>query len=112
VVKRALGEDLTVDELGGADVAVDVAGAIDNAYESEAECFAAIRRFLGFMPQNVWSPPPFVETNDPVDRRDDRLLSLVPRSRRQPYNMRRLMEMIADEGSTFEIQPTHGKAVI
>lgn len=112
VVERALGEALTAEELGGASVAVDVAGAIDNAYASEAESFAAIRRFLSYMPQNVWSAPPFVESNDPVDRRDERLLSLVPRNRRQPYDMRKLMSIIADEGSTFEIQPSFGKAII
>lgn len=112
VVERALGEVLTAEELGGASVAVDIAGAIDNAYNSEVESFAAIRRFLSFMPQNVWAAPPFVETNDPVDRRDERLLSLVPRNRRQPYNMRKLMSMIADEGSTFELQPTHGQSII
>jgi acetyl-CoA carboxylase carboxyltransferase component len=112
VVERALGEVLTAEELGGASVAVDVAGAIDNAYPSEAESFAAIRRFLSYMPQNVWSAPPFMETNDPIDRRDERLLSIVPRNRRQPYDMRKLMKMIADEGSTFEIQPSFGKSII
>jgi acetyl-CoA carboxylase carboxyltransferase component len=112
VVERALGETLTAEELGGASVAVDIAGAIDNAYETEEHSFAAIRRFLSFMPQNVWSAPPFVETNDPVNRRDERLISLVPRNRRQPYDMRKLMSTIADEGSTFELQPTHGKSII
>ncbi|MFY9212545.1 MAG: carboxyl transferase domain-containing protein [Aestuariivita sp.] len=112
VVERALGEMLTAEELGGASVAVDVAGAIDNAYPSEAESLAAIRRFLSYMPQNVWSAPPFVETADPVDRRDERLLSMVPRNRRQPYDMRKLISIIADEGSTFEIQPSFGKSLI
>ncbi len=112
VVERALGEKLTSDELGGAAVAVDAAGAIDNAYDSEADCFAAIRRFLSYMPQNVWSAPPFVQTADSIERRDERLLSIVPRNRRQAYNMRKLILMVADEESTFEIQPTFGKAVI
>ncbi|MCM2561656.1 propionyl-CoA carboxylase [Lutimaribacter sp. EGI FJ00015] len=112
VVERALGENLTADELGGAAIAVDTAGSIDNAYPSEADSLDAIRKFLSYMPQNVWSAPPFVETHDPADRRDDRLLSLVPRSRRQPYSMHKLMSIIADEGSTFEIQPTFGKSII
>lgn len=112
VVERALGESLTSDELGGASVAVDTAGSIDNAYASETESFEALRGFLSYMPQNVWSSPPFIETNDPVDRRDDRLLSLVPRNRRQAYSMHKLMSIIADEGSTFEIQPTFGKSII
>lgn len=112
VVKRALGETLSAEDLGGAAVAVDQAGAIDNAYDSEADCFAAIRRLLSYLPQNVWSPPPFVETGDPVDRREEKLLSIIPRNRRQPYDMRKLIAMVADRESVFEIQPTHGKAVI
>lgn len=112
VIERALGEKLTSEELGGAAVAVDTAGAIDNAYDSEAACFEAIRRYLSYMPQNVWSPPPFRATDDLVERRDERLASIVPRNRRQAYNMRRLIEMVVDLDSTFEIQPTFGKAVI
>jgi acetyl-CoA carboxylase carboxyltransferase component len=50
--------------------------------------------------------------NDPVDRREEALLNLVPRERRQPYNMKKLIEMVADRGSIFEIQPTFGRAVI
>lgn len=112
VIKRALGEELTAEELGGAGVAVDEAGAIDNAYDSEAECFAAIRRVLSYLPQNVWSAPPFVDTGDPPDRREEKLLSIIPRNRRQPYNMRKLIELVVDRDSVFEIQPTHGKAII
>ncbi len=97
VIERALGETITPEALGGAAIAVDAAGAIDNAYDSEAECFDAIRRFLSYMPQNVWSPPPFAETADPVDRRDEKLLSIVPRNRRQPYDMRKLVRMVVDE---------------
>jgi acetyl-CoA carboxylase carboxyltransferase component len=60
----------------------------------------------------VWQLPPAVECRDPVDRRDDELLSIVPRDRRKPYNMRKLMGLVADAGSLFEIQPSFGRAVI
>ncbi|MEZ5844317.1 MAG: carboxyl transferase domain-containing protein [Hyphomicrobiaceae bacterium] len=112
VVERALGEAVTPEQLGGAAVAVDEAGAIDNAYDSEAECFAAVRRFLSYLPQNVWSEPPRVTTGDPVDRAEEKLLSIVPRNRRQPYNMTRLISLIVDRDSTFELQPTFGRSVI
>jgi len=112
VIERALGEKLTSEELGGASVAVDKAGSIDNAFDSEADCFAATRRFLSYMPQNVWSAPPFIQSADPVDRRDERLASIVPRNRRKAYNMRALIKMVVDQESTFEIQPTFGKALI
>jgi acetyl-CoA carboxylase carboxyltransferase component len=112
VVKRSLGEEITKEELGGPKIAVDVAGTIDNVAASEDECFAMMRRFLSYMPQNVWQLPPVVATGDPPDRKDEQLLSIVPRERRRPYNMRKLVEMIVDRGSIFEIQPSFGRAVI
>lgn len=112
VVERSLGHKHTKEELGGAQIAVNTAGTIDNAVESEAACFGMIRRYLSFMPQNVWELPPVVQTGDSPDRREEALLSIVPRNRRQPYNMRTLLALVADKGSTFEIQPTFGRAVI
>ncbi|HVO87833.1 MAG TPA: carboxyl transferase domain-containing protein [Casimicrobiaceae bacterium] len=112
VVERSLGQKISKEELGGAQLAVDVAGTIDNVAADETACFAMIRRFLSYMPQNVWELPPVVRTDDPPDRCEDELLRIVPRERRKPYNMRRLVELIVDRGSLFEIQPTFGKAVI
>jgi acetyl-CoA carboxylase carboxyltransferase component len=112
VVERSLGQKLTKEALGGFPVAVDAAGTIDNAVESEAECFAAVKRFLSFMPGNVWELPPAVSTSDSPDREEEALASIVPRNRRQPYNMRKLIDLVLDRGSVFEIQPTFGKAVI
>jgi len=112
VVERSLGQKIDKEALGGAAVAVDMAGTIDNAAESESECFAMIRRYLSYMPRNVWELPPAAASDDDPGRRDEALLSIVPRERRQPYNMRKLAAMIADRGSLFEIQPTFGRALI
>ena len=112
VVERSLGQKITKEELGGPALAVDVAGTIDNVAASEHDCFAMIRRFLSYMPQNVWELPPATVCTDPVDRRDEALATIVPKDRRKPYNMRKLIAMIIDRDSGFEIQPTFGKAVI
>jgi methylmalonyl-CoA decarboxylase subunit alpha len=112
VVERSLGQKITREELGGSHLAVDVAGTIDNAVADEAACFAAIRRFLSYMPQNVWELPPATPGSDPTDRCEDELLRIVPRERRKPYDMRRLIELVVDRASVFEIQPSFGKAVI
>lgn len=112
VVRRSLGQDITKEELGGHQVAVDGAGTIDNAADSEGECFEMIRRYLSYMPQNVWHLPPRVDTGDDPSRADEDLLSIVPEDRRKPYDMRRLAEMVVDRGSMFEIQPTYGKGLI
>jgi acetyl-CoA carboxylase carboxyltransferase component len=112
VVQRSLGQVVTKEELGGAPIAVDVAGTIDNAAADERDCFALIRRFLSYVPQNVWELPPVSDTGDPPTRAEEELLRIVPRERRKAYNMRRVIELIADQGSVFEIQPTFGKCVI
>ena len=112
VVERSLGQKITKEDLGGAHLAVDTAGTIDNAVADERECFAAIRRFLSYVPQNVWELPPKIASDDPVDRCENELLRIVPRSRRKPYDMRKLVELVVDRGSAFEIQPSFGKAVI
>ena len=112
VVERSLGQKITKEDLGGPEIAVDHAGTIDNRVATEDECFAGVRRFLSYMPSNVWEQPPSLATTDPVDRCDDELLRIVPKDRRKPYNMRKLIGHIVDTDSQFEIQPTYGKALI
>lgn len=112
VVERSLGQVIDKEELGGAKVAVDAAGTIHNAASSEHEAFEQIRRFLSFMPSNVWELPPVTASTDPVDRCEESLVSIIPEKRTQAYNMHRLVKTVVDQDSTFEIQPTFGKAVI
>jgi methylmalonyl-CoA decarboxylase subunit alpha len=112
VVERALSRKIEKEELGGAHIACDKAGSIDNAAKSEREAFEQIRRFLSYMPTNVWELPPYVETGDPPDRWEEDLLTIIPRNRMKPYNMRRVIELIIDKASFFEIQPTFGLATI
>ena len=112
VVKRSLGQEISKEDLGGAPIAVALAGSVDNAVETEADCFAMIRRYLSYMPQNVWELPPVTPCDDPTDRRDEELATIVPSARRKAYDMRKIVRMVFDRGSMFEIQPTYGKAVI
>lgn len=112
VVERAFGEKLTKEDLGGVKVAVDTAGTIDNAAADEEDCFLQIRRFLSYMPTNVWELPPHLNCDDPVDRCEDALGDIVPRATRQAYNMKKLVELIVDRQSLFEIQPSFGRGVI
>ena len=112
IVERGLGQKLTKAELGGPQVAVDKAGTIDNVAASEVECFQLIRRFLSYMPTNVWQMPPVVPTDDPVNRREEELIRIVPRDPRKPYIMKRVIEMIVDRDSMFEIQGTYGRSAI
>ncbi len=112
VVERSLGQKITKEELGGAAMAVATAGTIDNVVADEQQCLAMIRRYLSYMPRHVWELPPMGERSDPADRAEEELRRIVPENRRRPYDMRRLIRLIADVGSIFEIQPTFGKALI
>lgn len=112
VVQRSLGQAISKEDLGGPQVAVDKAGAIDNVADSEEECFELVRRFLSYMPQNVWELPPVIDCDDPVDRCDEKLLSIVPEQRRRAYNMRQLIKLVVDTDSVFEMQPSFGKGLI
>lgn len=112
VVERALGHKLTKQELGGAAVAAMKGGTIDNVAKSEEEAMQMIRRFLSYLPSNVWEMAPRVQIDDPVDRRDDSLLSVVPENRKRAYNMYKIVKTIVDRDSFFEIQPYFGKSII
>ena len=112
VVKRSLGQVIDKDELGGTKIAVDTSGTIHNAAKDEADCFRQITEFLSYMPQNVWELPPRGDRSDPADRREEGLLSIVPGKRTRAYSMKKLIELVVDKGSMFEIQPSYGKAII
>jgi len=112
VVERNFGVKLTKEELGGAKVAADTAGTIDNVAETEQEAFEMIRRFLSYLPTNVWELPPRVPCLDPVDRCEEALVDIIPKNARAAYNMRRLVSLIVDRDSLFEIQPSFGRAII
>jgi acetyl-CoA carboxylase carboxyltransferase component len=102
VVEAGMGEVLDKEELGGWRVAAK-AGTVDLVADSEAEALDLVRRVLSYLPQNAWQLPPVVGSDDPVDRRDESLRELVPRSRRSPYDVRRLLRSVFDDGSVLEL---------
>jgi acetyl-CoA carboxylase carboxyltransferase component len=109
VVKAALGYDITKEELGGAQIHGSVSGVVDNVVETEEEAFATIRRFLSYLPPSVWEMAPRCQADDDPERRDERLLSIIPRNRRRTYNAYRVVESVVDRGSFFEIAPDYGR---
>ena len=99
------------EDLGGSDIHTRN-GVVDDEVASEAEAFARARHFLSFMPEHVGQLARRTETDDPVDRRDEGLLSLVPRDPKQVYSMRQALGMVFDQGSVFEIGQMWGRACI
>ncbi|HYB90308.1 MAG TPA: carboxyl transferase domain-containing protein [Candidatus Binataceae bacterium] len=112
VVKWGVGEDLDKEELGGSHIHAHESGAVDNEAESEDEAFEQIRRFLSYLPQSVWQTPPRITPTDDPHRREEDLLSIVPRNRRHGYDARRILELVTDRGSFFEIAPYFGPSLI
>lgn len=106
LVKAATGEDIDAMELGGADVQVDRQGIADLGVESEDEAFAAVRRFLSYLPSNARAAPQIVAEPRPLGRMPDSILDLVPVSTRKAYDVRKLLREVADPGSLFELKPT------
>ena len=112
VVKAALGVDITKEDLGDERTQVFQSGAIDNLAENEEEAFDMIKRFLSYMPDNVWQMPPRMETGDDPMRREEKLLSIIPRNKRRVYNPYEILDSVLDRDSFFEITPHWGRSRI
>lgn len=112
LVKRALGKDIDKHELGGSKIHTGISGAVDNIAEDEDDAIAQLQRVLSYLPQNVWELPARGDRSDPVDRRPEELLSIIPENRRRPYKAQAVVEAIVDAGSFFEIGPKWGRAVV
>jgi len=112
VVKPATGEDLNKEELGGYRIHARGSGVVDNEADSEEHTFEQIRQFLSYLPQNAYHLPSRTVMKDDPERREEDLISIVPRGRRKSYNMRKLVKMVFDQDSLFEIGRFQGQSVI
>jgi acetyl-CoA carboxylase carboxyltransferase component len=112
LVKAALGEDVSKEELGGPRVCAEIAGTAHNVAKTDAEAIALARRYLSYLPANRFAAAPCREGPDAGPRLLDELLDLIPPSDRKPYKMHRVLERLVDRGSLFEIQPAYGAALI
>ena len=112
VVKAALGIDITKEELGDERSQVYESGVVDNLAASEEEAFEMVKRFLSYLPDNVWQLPARVDGGDDPNRRDEFLLSAIPRQKRRVYDAYRILRAVLDRDSFFEITPHYGRSRI
>lgn len=112
VVKAALGEDVDKNDLGGWKVQTRDGGAVDNLAEDEDDALAQTRRFLSYLPKNVFDAPARRDCDDDSNRAEEALLSVIPRERRRVYKARDVLEMVLDKGSIFEIGRHNGPSTI
>jgi acetyl-CoA carboxylase carboxyltransferase component len=112
LVKAGTGEELDGQTLGGAARQADGTGIADLAVDTEEECLAAIAQFLSYLPENASQEAPVIPCDDPIDRRDDALLDLVSANGRQVYDMGRVIRIIADRDSVFELKPGYARNIV
>jgi propionyl-CoA carboxylase beta chain len=113
VVKTVTHEEVSFDQLGGADIHGGTSGVAHFVHASEPESLAAVRELMGYLPQNnLDEPPRHAATEDPADRREEGLLDLIPDSPNQPYDMHEVLQLIVDRGSFFEAQPEYAGNIL
>ncbi|KAI8064403.1 carboxyl transferase [Gongronella butleri] len=111
VVANATFETVTKESLGGALVHT-ANGTIDNLAVDEADCFAQVRQFLSYLPSSNCQLPPVMACSDPTTRCDDELLSIIPRRRQRPYQVRDIITRVVDASSWFEIGSRWGDGAV
>jgi acetyl-CoA carboxylase carboxyltransferase component len=112
VVRAGMGQDVTKEELGGWEIHARQSGAVDNAASDEDDAMDQCRRFLSYVPSSVWEAPPRGEQLDDPTRREGALIDVIPRERRKVYDMRKILSLVFDEGSVFEIGRYFGPSQI
>ncbi|MDX6698068.1 MAG: methylmalonyl-CoA decarboxylase subunit alpha [Solirubrobacteraceae bacterium] len=112
LTKAVTGEDVTQEELGGSRVHTRVSGVGDLEVDSDEECIQAIKDYLSYFPSHCEEAPPLREPADPVDRRDEELLDVLPESPRKPYDMYDVICRIVDDGEWFDLKPRFARTLI
>jgi propionyl-CoA carboxylase beta chain len=112
VVRTVTHEEVDFESLGGADVHATRSGVAHVVCDSEPECFEKIRELFRYIPQNNMEDPPERPTDDPPDRRDEGLLSVVPDDPTKPYDMHDVIRAVVDEGRFYEVHAEYARNLI
>src|SRR6476659_4532017 len=112
VVKTVTHEEVSAEQLGGAITHSTKSGVADLAFENDVEALLQLRRFIDFMPSSNREAPPRRPTDDPAERIDRSLDTLVPDNPNKPYDIKELILKTVDDGDFFELQPEHAKNIV
>ena len=112
VVKTVTGEDVTVDKLGGAMVHATKSGVAHFVGETEESTIQTIRELVGFIPSNNFEEAPMVATNDPIDRLEDHLNSIIPENPNEAYDVKDIIHAIVDDGQFLEVHENWAKNLV
>lgn len=112
LVSMAIGEKVDLEELGGWRLHAEQTGLIDHFVDSDEEAMQAIRNFLSFMPSHNNELAPSAPVSEGSGEAQDKILEVLPEKRTQVYNMKKIIELIFDRGSIFELKPRFGRSAI
>ncbi|MHB8810683.1 MAG: acyl-CoA carboxylase subunit beta [Desulfobulbaceae bacterium] len=112
VVKTVTHEEVTAEDLGGAMTHSRRSGVADLVFDNGVEGLLLLRRFLNFLPSNNREKPPTWPCNDPAERAEKSLDTLVPHEPNHPYDMKELIYKVVDEGDFFELQPEYAANIV
>src|SRR3989441_2785757 len=112
LVKSVVGEDVTEEQLGGSKGHTEISGGADLQVEDDAACLAAVRKYLSFFPLRSGEKPPRRPSVDPVDRRDEALLDVIPDNPRQAYDVHKVIASVVDDRELFELKPRWARNLV
>jgi propionyl-CoA carboxylase beta chain len=112
VIKTVTHEEVTKEELGGATTHAATSGVAHVTVANDAACLAAVRELVSFLPSNNLDDPPMVATDDPADRENPELDDLIPADPNRPYDIKKLIEGVVDDGRFFEIHGAYAKNIV
>ncbi|MDG2313618.1 MAG: acyl-CoA carboxylase subunit beta [Alphaproteobacteria bacterium] len=112
VVKTVTHEEVTHEELGGATTHNTKSGVADGSFENDIDALKQLRRLFDFLPSNNRESPPIWPTNDPFDRAEPSLDTLVPKDSTKPYDIKELISKIVDDSDFFEIQSDYAANIV
>jgi len=112
LVRAAIGEDVTQEELGGSRVHCRRSGVGDIEVADDEECIDVIKQYLSFFPSHCEERPPVARCSDPVDRMDDALLDVLPETNRKSYDMYEVIRRIVDDGSWLDVKGGWARTVV
>ncbi|MBL8602256.1 MAG: acyl-CoA carboxylase subunit beta [Myxococcales bacterium] len=112
LVKAVTGQEVSEQALGGSKVHAEVSGVGDAEYPDDPACIDAVRQYLSYFPSHCGEAPPVRPSADPIDRRDDALLDVVPDSPRRGFDMYKVIKSVVDDGVIFDIKPRWARNLI
>jgi propionyl-CoA carboxylase beta chain len=112
VVKTVTHEEVTFDELGGAETHASKSGVAHSVFDNEVGCLDAIRKLVGFIPQNNMEDAPTYDSTDDPNRMDEELREMVPENPNKPYDIKEIIQCVVDDGDFFEIHESWAQNMV